>query len=290
MTSHYFNNFSPAATSENRLLEDLVNESIHIMGHSCFYLPRESFNEHDFLFGENVQSKFSKAYPLDTYLANIEGYDGDGEFFSKFGLEIRDTTSLVIASRHFTRRVPSGLRSRPQEGDLLWIPLQNMLVEIKFVEEEMLFFSIGKRDPYLYELRCERFRFSNENIDTGISEIDNVESDVSYTIELNVTGGNAISYRIGEVVYQGANLAYALASGTISNWLPDTSKIYLHNIKGEFNSNTVLIGSQSNARFTVTTTDTIKDFTDFDIYDNRLIQTEADIFIDTSEHNPIGSP
>ncbi len=84
MPSHYFQNYSPAATSENRLLEDLVNESIHIIGTTCFYMPRESFNENDFLFGENVQSKFSKAYPIDTYLANIEGYDGDGEFFSKF--------------------------------------------------------------------------------------------------------------------------------------------------------------------------------------------------------------
>lgn len=288
MVSHYFNNFSPAATSENRLLEDLVNESIHIMGHTCFYLPRESFNENDFVYGENVQSKFTRAYPLDTYLANIEGYDGDGEFFSKFGLEIRDTTSLVITSRGFNRRLPSTLRTRPREGDLLWVPLQNMLVEIKFVEEEMLFFSLGKRDPYLYELRCERFRFSNENINTGIEEIDNVEADVSYTIELNVTGGNGISYRIGEIVYQGANLTYALASGDISNWLPDTSKLYLHNIKGAFAANTVLVGSQSNAQFTLTTVDTIKDVSDFDVYDNRTLKTEADIFVDRSEHNPFG--
>ena len=105
-TSVYFNNYSAATLNQQRLLEDLIVESVKIHGHDVFYLPRESWDADDTIFGENVNSKFERAYNIEMYLANVEGYEGDGDFFSKFGLEIRDTSNFIVTRRSFDRYVP----------------------------------------------------------------------------------------------------------------------------------------------------------------------------------------
>ena len=125
--SHYFNNYSGVATNEQRLMEDVITESIKIMGHDVYYIPREGFNATDILFGENPQSKFERAYHMEMYLANVEGYEGDGDFFSKFGLEIRDTSNFVVSRLTFEKYVPSSLAIRPREGDLIFIPVMNKI-------------------------------------------------------------------------------------------------------------------------------------------------------------------
>ena len=137
------------------------------------------------VFGEYSKSKFNKAYMVELYLANVEGFEGQSDFFSKFGLEIRDTSNFIVSRRTFERYLPSAVAIRPREGDLIFVPLMNKLFEIKFVEEELMFFSIGNRNPYIYELRCELFRYSNEEISTGVDVIDRVEADVGYTTSLS---------------------------------------------------------------------------------------------------------
>jgi hypothetical protein len=288
-TSVYFNNYSAATLNQQRLLEDLIVESVKIHGHDVFYLPRESWDEDDTIFGENVNSKFERAYNIEMYLANVEGYEGDGDFFSKFGLEIRDTSNFIVTRRSFDRYVPPSVCIRPREGDLIFVPVLQKIFEIKFVEEELLFFSLGKRNPYIYELRCELFRYSNENINTGIDEVDHVEHTLSYTIQLNLNNGSG-NYIIGERVYQGANLASSTASAEVKNWDPNTDKLLLMNIKGDFATGANVIGSSSNTRYNITVADNIGDFLDYDIYDNRQLQTEANNFIDFSENNPFGRP
>jgi len=287
--SHYFNNYSGTATNEQRLMEDVIGESIKIMGHNVFYLPREAWNDDDTIFGENVNTKFNRAYNIEMYLANVEGYEGDGDFFSKFGLEIRDTSNFVVARRAFEKYVPSAIAVRPREGDLIFIPVMQKMFEIKFVEEELMFFSLGKRNPYIYELRCELFRYSHQNIDTGVEEVDHVEHTLSYTIEVGLSTGSG-NYYMNERVYQGSNLASSSASAEVKDWDNANNKLYLMNVIGQFAANTTLIGNDSNTRYTVANSDTLGDFLDYDIYDNRQIQTEANAFIDFSETNPFGSP
>lgn len=292
MTSinHYFNNYNANENNEMRLMEDLVTESINIMGHSCYYLPREAFDESDYIYGENKLTRFNRAYSMPFYLANVEGYEGDGDFFSKFGLEIRDTSNFIVARRTFERWVPSSSRIRPREGDLLFVPVMQKLFEIKFVEEELLFFSVGKRNPYMYELRAELFRMSNENISTGVDEVDELDDTVAYTVELDVTynSGNSNFY-MSEVVYQGSNVSNSTASAIVKEWQPITNKLYLMNIKGTISSGTTLKGDSSNAIFNVVSTDTIGSFSDNDVFDNRDLQTEADSIIIT-QSNPLGVP
>jgi hypothetical protein len=292
-TSHYFNNYSGVATNEQRMFEDVIVESIKIMGHNVWYVPRDAFNGEDFILGENPQSKFNRAYMIEMYLANVEGYEGDGDFFSKFGIEIRDTSNFVVTRRSFEKYVPSSTAIRPREGDLIFVPVLQKLFEIKFVEEELLFFSLGKRNPYIYELRCELFRYSNENISTGVEEIDHVQETVAYTIELNLTTratGANIDYHIGETVYQGTDLIFATASAQVKDWDRANNKLYLINITGNFAETANVIGSSSNAAYYLASKDDIGDFTDYDLYDNRILQTEADGFIDFSEKNPFGEP
>lgn len=269
-------------------MDDIVVESIKIMGHNCYYLPRESFNENDWILGENVQSKFNRAYQFEFYLANVEGYEGDGDYFSKFGLEIRDTSNFICSKRTFEKYVPSSICIRPREGDLIFVPTLNKLFEIKFVEEELMFFSLGNRNPYVYELRAEMFRFSNENINTGVAEVDDIATVVSYTIELDLTAGSG-DYNIGELVYQGSNLAYATAQATVKDWDASIDKLYVINIDGQFQSNANVIGATSNTRYRLSTYDDIKDSTDYDLYDNRNLAAEANSIV-IIQGNPFGEP
>ena len=288
-TSVYFNNFSAATINEHRLMEDVVVESIKIMGHDVYYIPRDSYNSVDEIFGEYAQSKFTRAYQIESYLANVEGYEGDGDFFSKFGLEIRDTSNFVLSRRSFERFIPSTIASRPREGDLVFVPMLNKLFEIKFVEEDLMFFSLGKRTPYIYELRCELFRFSNEDLDTGVEEIDIIERNNSYTISLSLNNGSG-NYNIGEQIYQGANLTYATATAEVQNWFPSNTTIRLINIKGEFSTSANIVGVDSTTQYNVVSKDTAGSFTEFDYYDNKSSQTEGNNFIDLTETNPFGSP
>jgi hypothetical protein len=287
--SHYFNNYSGVATNEHRLMEDVVVESIKIMGHDVQYLPRESWDGDDTIFGEQRNSKFNRAYTLEMYLANVEGYEGDGDFFSKFGLEIRDTSNFIVSRRAFERYVPSTIARRPREGDLIFVPVMNKIFEVKFVEEELMFFSLGKRTPYIYELRCELFRYNNESIDTGIEDLDIIEDRNSYSIEIVLDTGTG-SYQRGEVVYQGVSYATANASAEVTNWDGANTTLTLINIKGDFSENENVIGVTSNSNYSVANTDVLKDVAEYDMYDNRDIQTEADDFIDFTEINPFGRP
>jgi hypothetical protein len=271
------------------LLEDLIVESIQIMGHDIKYLPREVYDQADDVLGESVNSKFTRAYGMEMYLANVEGYEGDGDFFSKFGLEIRDTSNFVVSRRAFERYMPSNIAIRPREGDLLFVPVLNKIFEIKFVEEELMFFSLGKRAPYIYELRCEVFRFSNEDFETGDEVIDDMEHAAAYTVSLTLGTGTG-NYFKNEIVYQGANLAYATASAEAKHWIPETKVIEVINVKGEFTANANVIGTQSNTTYRLASSDTLADLVDYDDSDNRIIQTEADTFIDLSEINPFGVP
>ena len=179
-TSVFFNNFQ--SSQEQFLIEDLVLESIRIYGIDLYYLPRTR-TAFDTLYGEDTLSVFSRYYFVDMYVKNVDGFDGDGDFISKFGLEIRDRMTLTISRRVFNEEI-GNLESieRPQEGDLIFFPLNNKIFEIKFVEHESVFYQMGALQTY--DLTCELFEYGSEQFNTGIVNIDSLYTK-NYLTDLN---------------------------------------------------------------------------------------------------------
>lgn len=170
-TNFYFQSGNTSGTTgEQRLVEDLVIESLKIYGHDVYYLPRTLVDQ-DTIFDEDTLSKFTQAYPLEMYLENVDGYEGEGELFSKFGIEIRDKATFVLAKRRwedlvFTSSGTFQLAARPAEGDLLFFEKTGSLFEIRYVEFQNPFYQLGK--IYTFKLECELFEYSSELIKTGI--------------------------------------------------------------------------------------------------------------------------
>ena len=166
---------------EQRLVEDLVIESLKVYGHDIFYLPRTIVNK-DTIFDEDELSRFTQAYPLEMYIENVSGFEGQGDIFGRFGLEVRDQVTFTLAKRRwedmvFTQDGTFTQEARPSEGDLLYMPLTKSLFEIKYVEFQKPFFQLNK--IYVYRLVCELFEYSSEDLDTGIAEVDAIETKYS---------------------------------------------------------------------------------------------------------------
>lgn len=167
-TNFYFNNFSNSG--EQTLIEDLIIESIRIFGIDAWYMPRK-LNSVDDLLNEDDLSSFDSAYMIEMYVKNVEGFEGDGQFLSKFGLQIRDSMTLSISMRRFSEDV--GLydeQVRPNEGDLIYFPLNGKVFEVMYVDNKPIFYQMGALQ--MYDLRCELFEVSNERFNTGVEEID----------------------------------------------------------------------------------------------------------------------
>lgn len=177
-TNFFFNNFR--SSQEQLLIEDLIVESIKIYGHDIFYIPRRLI-EQDEVYGEDPVSEYTARYSMEMYIKNIEGFGGDGDFLSKFNLQIRDNMTLTIARRIFFDEIGPETQVRPNEGDLIYFPLNKKLFEIKFVEHEAIFYQLGALQTF--DLRCELFEYNNQILNTGIPEIDNIQRD--FTLALN---------------------------------------------------------------------------------------------------------
>lgn len=294
--NRYINNYpsKEQISNEYLLMEDIIVESIQMMGHNVWYIPRESFDEGDMVFGEYAKSAFNKAYMIEAYLLNVNSHGGQQDFFSKFGLEIKDEDSFVISRRSFRNIIPGTIRQRPQEGDLVYVPVLHKMYEIKFIEQELMFHSIGKRLPFCYEMKCEAFRASQEPINTGVNEIDQVGLENSFTMELIVDPYNAYdpSFLLGETVFQSNDDTWAnrFASATVKEWFAANNTLMLYNIVGQFSNTANIIGTTSNAIYSVVVSDNLTDFNYYDLYDNKKLNTDAEEILDFSEHNPFGTP
>jgi len=290
-TNHYFNNYG--SLPEQRIIEDLIVESIKIMGFDCYYLPNDNDQARDLLFGEDPVKKFKSSYPIELYLSNSLEYGGEREFFSKFGLEIKNTVQVIISKRTFSQRVPQNTFTRPMEGDLIYIPFLNgtgELFEIKFTNQTKDFFMLGRKVPYFYELELEKFKYSQEIINTGTADIDAVVTDSAYTLHLNLGTGTG-TYAIGEIVYQSADSTYANANSVavVQSWIPSSSTLSVSNIAGEFIDNKLIIGYTSNAQYTLSTFDPLANPSNKENYDNAYIANSFSTIVDSSETNPFGS-
>ena len=213
-TNFYFQSGIPGGrSSEQVLMEDIIIECLKIYGFDTYYIPRVAVNEDDIL-GEDVLNRYSSAYPLEMYMQNVTGFEGDGDLMTKFGVEIRDSVTLVVARRRWdeviARSGDAVLTTRPAEGDIVYFPLTKAFFEIKFVESTDPFFQVGKL--YVYKLQCELMQYSSERFNTGISEIDDIAADKSADINafnlLLETGSRALleEYNPAGIILQSYNL------------------------------------------------------------------------------------
>lgn len=177
-TNFFFNNFQ--SSQEQLLLENLIIEAIKIYGEDMFYLPR-NINNLDKVYTADDQSSYTLAMPIEMYIKSVDGFAGDGNFMSKFGLEIRDQVIFSVAQRVFYDEIGNSLAlTRPREGDLIYFPLNRKCFQIKYVNKQEMFYQLGALQTW--EITCELFEYSNEDMDTGIPEIDSLQARLSTNI------------------------------------------------------------------------------------------------------------
>ena len=225
--------FSQQVQTEQNLVEDLVVESLRMYGHNVYYLPRKIVNE-DTILGDAANSSFEDAYEVEMYLEGVEGFEGEGDLYSKFGVEVRDTANFVISRRSWERFVSidtnlaTGLR--PNEGDLIYFPLSKSLFEIKFVEHENPFYQLGKL--FVFKMNCDLFEYSGEKFDTEITALDtDLELAQAQSIEFTLTDNSAMrGFVQGETVSQ-LLTSTILATGIVSAWSETTNKLTISSIK-----------------------------------------------------------
>ena len=231
-TNHYFNHYG-TNTPDQRLVENIVIESIKSFGIDVHYMPRTEVNT-DSIYGEDRISKFEDARMVEVYIKSIDGFEGDGTFVSNFGLEVRDQITFTIARRRFIdlNFETGNIDKEPQEGDLIFFPLSDSLFEIKHVQDTNVFYQMGGLQTF--DLVCELFEYGDEAIDTGIEELDKIEREESYSIKFTL-GTGAGTFTVGEQVYQGST-GYANSSikGEVFDWNSSTSLLTVGNIIGTF--------------------------------------------------------
>jgi len=237
-TNPYFKEYN----GEIDLLDDLVVETIRAMGRDMIYIPREYLNR-DIIFGEDTISQLKNGYTIEMYIQTVTSFGGQMNIINKFGINITDRITLQVSKTRFNTEISSknsDIRT-PREGDIIYFPFNKSLFEINYVEDKIPFFQFGSLN--LYTLTCELFTYSFEKIETGITEVDEVEEKrkynmISFTLSSAPVSGTAVLTR-GERVYQvlgvtGATATYAnaTAEGTIVEYTGNTT--YIKDVDGTF--------------------------------------------------------
>ena len=210
--------FTQGTINEQRLMEDMIIESLHIYGQELFYIPRTLVSK-DNILGEDRLSEFKSLFPIEMYFENVDSFDGQGAFLQKFGLMMEQSATLVVARRRWEQLVgryrQTTLPNRPNEGDLLYFPLTGGLFEIKFVKHQDPFYQLGKL--YVYKLQVELYQYSSERIDTGVPEVDAFETLKTFSTNITRSGAGrvkSITVTNGGSGYTEANVI--ITSGSVS--------------------------------------------------------------------------
>ena len=354
-TRSLFNNTS--STIEQSTLEDLITESIQIYGVDNYYLP-QTLNDENTIFGEDsATSSYNIAYPLEMYVKNVDGFEGEGEFVSQFGIEIRDQVTFSVAVNRFSTEVNttqqkltinntftagnilrdsgspqkfgtvvqsagdvtivkntsgtfiagtvtdmqdsttgtvsavesiSGI-TKTRENDLIWFSTTNQLWKIQYVEDESIFYQLGRL--LIYDLQCELFESQGELVDTGVSLIDTFGQTIAKGTTFELNAGGSGTFTAGETVYQGVNFAGATMTALVKSFNSSAPNIELYNISAFPAGDAALKGNTSAANWTVNA------LTAAEVEEKEMEQTEADNFqieetaddlIDFTESNPFG--
>ena len=267
--------FDTGTKSEQHLYEDLMIEQLKIYGQDVFYIPRTLVKE-DELFGEDTLSKFGDAYQIEMYFENVDGYEGEKEIMSKFGLQMNEDATFVVARRRFEQLVSHDsnliIKTRPNEGDLVYFPKVKKMFEITFVDHDDPFYQV--HNVPAFKLKVKTFEYSSEDIDTGIAEIDAIETANSldmllyqFTLEQSGTFNQGIQLESGD---GNIDLETAAGSGTlIGENETGGEQILLENGDYIIQESYVVDTVDENAM-------------------NDFFETEDDNIIDFSESNPFG--
>ena len=278
-TSVYFNHFEN--TPEQNLHQDLIIEAIKNYGIDVYYLPRKFVNE-DLLYGEDTISEFNQAHLIEMYVKSVDGFEGEGDFVSRFGLEIRDQVVFSVARRRFDN-LDITEQDRPLEGDVIFFPLNKKLYEIRFVEHESMFYQFGKLP--IFDLTCELFQYDDQRIDTGVEDIDEIEDTLAYSINLSMGDGSG-AYVDDETVYVGDSVGSANTKARVVSWNATDKTLKITDVVGTFGATSNIVGDTSGAYYSLNTTPDTRVFTNDVSANNVTIETEADSIIDFSESNP----
>ena len=194
-------------TSEQDLVEDLIIESLQIHGQDVYYLPRETVQE-DRIFGEEIPARYSSAYKIEMYIDNVDGFDGE-DIFSKFGVEIRDEATFIVARKRWNSIIGSydnNINSeRPREGDLIYLALTNSMFEISHVEHEQPFYQLSNLP--VFKCRANQYVYNDEDFDTDVKAIQDIEKDFaySYLITLDDNRPAIAGIEVGDMITQSQN-------------------------------------------------------------------------------------
>tara|TARA_S200002703_G_scaffold159772_1_gene174642 strand:+ start:7445 stop:8344 length:900 start_codon:yes stop_codon:yes gene_type:complete len=292
--------FSQGSRSEQQLYEEIIIESLKIYGQDIYYLPRDIVNK-DNILNEDASSRFNSSYKIEMYIENIEGFDGEGDLFTKFGVEIRDQATFIVAKKRWEQTVArydneiQGVR--PFEGDLLYIPFSKKLFQIMHVEHEQPFYQL--KDLPTYKLRCELFEFSGEDFDTNIADIDSIERQYGYEYLLTLDSASG-GFTLGETVNQTFSDGVVM-SGEVSRWSDSDRILGVINAGADdglyhsFIAGRQIVGTEDvdlgvGVVNSIATVSAVAE-------DNQLSNTEQNTYFDTltdfldfSESNPFGDP
>ena len=276
--------FDTGTKPEQNLYEDLIIEQLRIYGQDCYYIPRNMVSE-DKVFGEDSLSKFEDAYMLEMYVDNIDGYEGEKDLMSKFGLDIQDDATFTVARRRWEQFVTVDnnivVSSRPNEGDLVYWPKGSKLFEITFVDHDDPFYQVHNLPTY--KLKCKTFEYGSEDLDTGIAEIDAIETDNSL---------DQLSHQMTLESATAFNEFFALEEGT-----PSVGQLKLEDslLGGKIISETVdqvgsivLENSVEGAEADYIILETYRVDTIDETAQNDLFDSEEDTILDFTESNPFG--
>lgn len=280
-TNAYFADLYTATDADQALFDDLIIESIKVHGRDFYYLPRTLTN-FDSFFGEDSISAFNSAVTLEFYMENVQGWEGDGKFLSKFGLEIRDEATLTVARSRFREEVTSLFPdiTVPREGDVIVFPStldkRMRAFEISYVNGESVFYQLG--ELYIWKLTVRNFEYNGESFNTGVDSIDDYETESSIATVIDLGSGSG-DYQVGETVHQPGWSAMVINHDAIGNMLTVTQ------VNGEFDSLEDITGELSGAIWNVDKV-VSKTAQDSAPADNQYIDEAERGLIDFSEDNP----
>jgi hypothetical protein len=293
--------------NEQLLYEDLVIESIKNFGQDVYYLPRNIVIR-DGVLNEDIESSFTDAYAIEMYLESTDGFEGEGNILTKFGLEIREQANLIVAKRRWNQLVGTWNNEidgvRPKEGDLIYIPFSKTLFEIRYVEYKVPFYQL--QNLPVYRLECELFEYRSEKIDTGIPELDVYEQLYAASTTFQISGGTksfiageSISQRFGDTAS-----GFVTITGEVASFERDATNGSLANLKVVgivsddadhvgFELGSIYSNDNTNTAWSITKIYGINDGDDLNIGNdsftqNSFFETRSDDIIDFSESNPFG--
>ena len=273
------------SAQEQKTIENLIVETIEIYGQDIYYVPRTIVNK-DTVFGEDSDTIFESAKAIRAYVNNVEGWEGQGELLSKFGVRIEDKTTFIFSRDKFKEHVDDStvlnVEGRPNEGDLIWFPTTKHLFQIMFVEAEKPFYQLGK--GYVWECQCELFEYSDEEIDTGITDLDAIETAFANAITVGLVAGGSGTFTVGETVTGGTSNVTA----EVKSFDSSTRTLIVINRSGTFSVPETITGGTSSASWTTATYNTIQN-TNSEYDQNNDFETADNDIIDFTETNPFGT-